>query len=112
MGKTRRTFSKELKAKVALEALQGQKTISQISQEFNIHPQMVTKWKTAFINAGTEGLEGKRGKKAVKKEQAKKELSENMLRKLGKQAVEIEFLKKKYQEMNSTVPDTSSLEDL
>ncbi len=112
MGKTRRTFSNEMKAKVALEALQGQKTVSQISQEFNIHPQMVTKWKAAFINAGTEGLKGKQGKKAAKEEEARKELGENMLRKLGKQAVQIEFLKKKYQEMNSTVPDISSLEDL
>lgn len=112
MGKKRRTFSNELKAKVALEALQGQKTVSQISQEFNIYPQMVTKWKAAFINAGTEGLKGKQGKKAAKEEEARKELSENMLRKLGKQAVQIEFLKKKYQEMNSTVPDISSLEDL
>lgn len=112
MGKKRRTFSNELKAKVALEALQGQKTVSQISQEFNIHPQMVSKWKAVFINAGTEGLKGKQGKKAAKEEEARKELSENMLRKLGKQAVQIEFLKKKYQEMNSTVPDISSLEDL
>ena len=112
MGKTRRTFSNEMKAKVALEALQGQKTVSQIAQEFKIHPQMVTKWKTSFVSAGTEGLKGQRGRKAAKEEQTKRELSENMLRKLGKQAVEIEFLKKKYQEMNSTVPDISSLEDL
>ncbi len=73
---------------------------------------MVSKWKTAFINAGTEGLKGQQGKKAAKAEQARKDLAENMLRKLGKQAVQLEFLKKKYQEMNSTVPDISSLEDL
>ncbi|MDD2297146.1 MAG: helix-turn-helix domain-containing protein [Sphaerochaetaceae bacterium] len=112
MGRKRRTFSNELKAKVALEALQGQKTISQIAQEYNIHPNMVTNWKDAFINAGTEGLKSQRGKKAAKDEQARKELSDNMLRKLGKQAVEIEFLKKKHREMNSTVPDTLNLEDL
>lgn len=72
MGKKRRTFSNELKAKVALEALQGQKTVSQISQEFNIHPQMVTKWKAAFINAGTEGLKGKQGKKLQRKKKPEK----------------------------------------
>jgi transposase-like protein len=52
-----------MKAKVALEALQGQKTISQIAQEFKIHPQMVTKWKASFVSAGTEGLKGQRGRK-------------------------------------------------
>ena len=37
MGKTRRTFSNEMKAKVSLEALQAQKKVPQISQEFYIH---------------------------------------------------------------------------
>ena len=95
-----------------MDALQSQKTISQIAQENNIHPNLVTNWKSAFINAGKEGLKDSREKQAVKDKKDQNELSDNMLRKLGKQAVEIEFLKKKYREMNTPVPDTSSLEDL
>jgi len=112
MGKQRRTFTNEFKAKIALEALQSQKTISQIAQENNIHSNLVTSWKAAFINAGREGLKISREKQAVKDKKNQDELSDNMLRKLGKQAVEIEFLKKKYREMNSSVPDISNLEDL
>jgi transposase-like protein len=112
MGKQRRTFTNEFKAKIAMDALQSQKTISQIAQENNIHPNLVTNWKAAFINAGKEGLKDSREKQVSKDKKGQEELSDNMLRKLGKQAVEIEFLKKKYREMNTPVPDTSSLEDL
>ncbi|WP_320129605.1 transposase [uncultured Sphaerochaeta sp.] len=85
MGKQRKTFPSGFKAKIAMEALQSQKAVSQIAQGNNIHPNLVINWKSAFINAGKEGLKDKKDQN---------ELSDNMLRKLGKQAVEIGFLKK------------------
>ncbi len=41
----RKKYSKELKARVALEAIKGEKSIAQISSEFEVHSNMVTKWK-------------------------------------------------------------------
>ncbi|MCD4779254.1 MAG: transposase, partial [Candidatus Omnitrophica bacterium] len=43
--KKRKKYPKELKARVALEAIKGEKTIAQISSEYEIHSNMITKWK-------------------------------------------------------------------
>ena len=43
--KTRKIFSSDFKAKVALEAIQGVKTLNEIGQEFGVHPVQVGTWK-------------------------------------------------------------------
>jgi len=43
--KKRQQFINEFKAKVALEALKGHKTVSEIASEFEIHPTQVNNWK-------------------------------------------------------------------
>ena len=45
MSVKRKEHSAEFKAKVALEALRGRKTTNEIASEFQIHPNLVTKWK-------------------------------------------------------------------
>ena len=45
MAKKRRTFTREFKAKVALEALKEQLTISQIAKKYDLHPNQVSAWK-------------------------------------------------------------------
>jgi len=42
---TRRNFSAEFKAKVALEALVGDKTLSELAAKHGVHPNMITQWK-------------------------------------------------------------------
>ena len=49
MKKQRRKHSPEFKARVALEAIKGVKTVSQIAQEFEIHPVMVSKCKNEML---------------------------------------------------------------
>ena len=41
----RKNFTDEFKAKVALEAIRGVKTVNQIAQEFGVHPTQVGAWK-------------------------------------------------------------------
>jgi transposase-like protein len=41
----RKSFTDEFKAKVALEAIRGVKTLNQIAQEFGVHPTQVGMWK-------------------------------------------------------------------
>ena len=48
------SYSDKQKAQVALEALRGEKTINQISSQFQIHPTQIQRWKTIAI----EGLSG------------------------------------------------------
>jgi transposase-like protein len=50
MKKQRRKHSPEFKAKVAIEAIKGVKTVSQIAQEHEIHPVMVSTWKKEMLS--------------------------------------------------------------
>ena len=45
MSKKRTTYSAEFKVKVVLEVLKGEKTLNQISQEYNILPKNIINWK-------------------------------------------------------------------
>lgn len=49
MKRKRRKHSSEFKARVALEAIQGLKTISEIAAEYEIHPVMVGNWKKEML---------------------------------------------------------------
>jgi len=46
---TRRKFSAEFKARVALEAIKEQKTIAELSYHFEVHPITISKWKAEFL---------------------------------------------------------------
>ena len=43
--KNRKTFTAQFKAKVALEAIRGTRTVNEIAQEFGVHPTQVSQWK-------------------------------------------------------------------
>jgi transposase len=45
MTKKRRTHQSGFKAKVALEALKGDKTLAELAQKFDVHPNQITEWK-------------------------------------------------------------------
>ena len=48
--KKQRTFTPAFKAKVAMDAIKGVKTIEKISEEYEIHPTQIHKWKNQAIN--------------------------------------------------------------
>jgi transposase-like protein len=47
--RTRRTFKPEFKAKVVLECISGEKSVSETCREYQLSPVMVSKWRTEFI---------------------------------------------------------------
>nr|VFK15991.1 MAG: Transposase [Candidatus Kentron sp. LFY] len=51
MAKGRNQHSAQLKAKVALEAVKGQKTTSQLSSEYQIHPTVINRWKKQLLES-------------------------------------------------------------
>jgi putative transposase len=49
MKRTKRVFSSAFKAEVALEAIKGVKTVSELAQEYELHPAQITQWKKQFL---------------------------------------------------------------
>ncbi|GAB1419387.1 hypothetical protein MASR2M12_21520 [Bacteroidales bacterium] len=50
MKQNRRKFSSAFKAQVALEAVKGLKTVSEIAQQYELHPMQITQWKKEFLS--------------------------------------------------------------
>ena len=59
MSKTRRNHSPQFKAKVAVEALQGEKTVHEIAAKYQVHPTQVTQWRRQLIDQAADVFAGK-----------------------------------------------------
>jgi transposase len=88
MSKTRRRFSAEFKAKVALEALRGDVTIQEIASRHKIHPNQVSQWKKQATGGLGDVFAGSKRKGEDKKEREIHELHA----KIGQLTVERDFL--------------------
>lgn len=54
MKRTRRNHSAAYKAKVALAALKGDKTLAELSQQFDVHVNQITQWKSQLLERASE----------------------------------------------------------
>ncbi|MBW6520353.1 MAG: transposase [Desulfoarculaceae bacterium] len=81
----------EFKAKVALEALRGVKTINETGQEFEVHPITVGHWKKELQEQAKTIFAGKRGPAPI----AAHRKPERLYSEIGKLKVELDWLKKK-----------------
>ena len=88
MKKTRRKFSAAFKAKVAIEALKERETLAELSKRFEVHPNMISKWKQEFLEHSTEVFEKKN-----KKTDSEIDI-DKLYSKIGKLEMENDFLKK------------------
>jgi transposase len=93
----RRTHRAEFKARVALEALKGIKTINQIAQDEGIHPVQVSQWKKELQERLPEVFACAKSGRADK-EKSERDLS-RLERKIGQLVIEKEFLEKKCVEL-------------
>jgi transposase len=90
-GKKRRVHSAEFKAKVGLEAVRGVKTINEIAQEHDVHPQLVTQWKKEILENAGALFDVKRGPKPVDESSPEDKLYSE----IGKLKMQVDWLKKK-----------------
>ncbi len=93
MKQSRRTFSAEFKAKVAIEAIKEIKTISELAQTYQVHPNLISLWKKEFLsNAGRVFDAGKNEAELIKKLQMEKD---DLIQQIGQLTVDNNWLKKK-----------------
>lgn len=88
----RRQLSPDFKARVALAAIKGETTISEISSRFQVHGTQITKWRKQAIN-GLMEIFSKNGKASLRPDSSP--LVEELYKEIGKLKVENEWLKKK-----------------
>ena len=89
--KTRKRFSSQLKAKVALEASRGGKTMNEIAQEFGVHPTQVGLWKKELHEQVASLFDGKRGPQPADHAASQ----ERLYSEIGRLKMELDWLKKK-----------------
>ena len=88
---TRRKFTSKFKKEVVLEALKERMSTNELAQKFELSPQQISAWKREFID-NAEHVFGQA--KKSKKEEFTEE-KEVLLKIIGQQKVDIDFLKKK-----------------
>lgn len=81
------------KAKVALEAVKGEKTTAQIASEYGVHPNQIGQWKKRLLEE-LPGLFSDRRKREEKEGVAE---ADELYRQIGQLKVELDWLKKKSQ---------------
>ena len=87
---SRRKFSKEFKAKVALEAIKGQRTINELAQEFGVHPNQIGLWKKQALASLPEVFGSGKDYEAERLEKER----DRLYKKVGQLQIEVDWLKK------------------
>lgn len=54
----RRNHSPAFKAKVAIAAIRGDKTVAELSEQFDVHANQITQWKTQLLERATDAFDG------------------------------------------------------
>jgi transposase-like protein len=87
----RRGHDAAFKARVALEALKGEKTMAQLSSEFGVHTNQIRQWRDKLLKEVPSVFSDRRRKQ----EKEGEEMTSELYRQIGQLKVELEWLKKK-----------------
>jgi transposase len=89
--RSKRKFSAEFKAKVALEAIREQNTVSEIAAKHQLHPNQISQWKKQFLDNSAAAFGSGKEDSDTDHEAEMSKLYEQ----IGKLLVANDFLKKK-----------------
>jgi len=93
MSRKRKQYSAQFKAKVAIEAVRGQKTTAELASQYEIHPTMINNWKRDLLEKASELFDnGKTTSRAQAETQAQ---IDELYRQIGQLTVERDFLAKR-----------------
>jgi transposase-like protein len=83
-------FTDATKFKIVIEAIKGQRQISEIASDYEVHPNQISNWKKQFLEKGATMFSTKKDSQVVELENNE----EDLFKKIGKQQIELDFLKK------------------
>jgi putative transposase len=89
MSRKRKKHTEETKARVALEAIKGVRTLSELSTAYGVHPTVIAQWKRQLVRGASEVF--RRGNGARNEE----DLTGPLYEEIGRLKMEIDWLKKK-----------------
>ena len=92
----RRTFDSKFKARVALEAIKNEKTIAEIANQYEVHPNQVSQWKKQALEGFQQIFADGRRKQSKEKHEITRD---DLLKEIGQLKVENAFLQKKYNQI-------------
>jgi transposase-like protein len=91
MKNKRRNHGAAFKAKVALAAAKGDKTVSELAGEYGVHPTQIAKWKNQLLGSLPEIFSRRR----QNEHQDQEEVTSQLYQQIGRLKVELDWLKKK-----------------
>lgn len=98
MSKKRKRYSSTEKAQVVLEILREDSTVNEIAQKHDISPQLISRWRTEFLNNMPTVFD----KESAEIEKVKQEYEaekEELVNQIGQLTVDMNWLKKKQQQV-------------
>ena len=98
MKKKRTNYTPEFKAKIVLEILAETFTINEIAAKYDISPVVLSRWKKEFLERASEVFKKGPSESEKELEESKEHISE-LERKVGQLTYEVDWLKKKSDEL-------------
>ncbi len=90
MSNKRKQYSPQFKAKVALEAYRGEKTASELVNQYEVHPTMINNWKRQLLEQASSLFE--KSSEVNKANQSQQAQIDELYRQIGQLKVERDFL--------------------
>jgi transposase len=86
----RNKYSRELKARIALDVIKGQKTIAELASEYGVPANQISIWKKQLLDAAPVAFSNGKNKDVKKKEVER----DHLYKKVGQLQIEVDWLKK------------------
>ena len=93
MSRKRKQYSAQFKAKVALEAVRGEKTSAELASQYELHPTLINGWKRQLLEEASDLFDS--GKSAINAQSDTEAQIAELYRQIGQLTVERDFLAKR-----------------